>query len=976
MPLETYRKKRDFSRTPEPKGSPRVAAKKKKKGLRYVIQKHAATRLHYDFRLELDGVLKSWAVPKGPSLDPAEKRLAVHVEDHPLEYGGFEGVIPKGQYGGGTVIVWDRGTWVPEGDPARAYAEGKLKFQLQGEKLRGGWTLVRMHGARASDDGENWLLIKERDEEARPGSGDAIVVERPESVLSGKTIEEIANDPRRVWDSKPEGGGARRATAADRRASAAAHAQKTARRAARTAGTAAAPETSSAGRGAARREGPVLDPQTLPGARRAPLARKIEPQLATLVAAPPGGDEWIHEIKYDGYRVFAEVDGGRAKLLTRRGKDWTDHFSPIGAAAATLPVRSAVLDGEVVVLEPDGRTSFQALQNALSEGRGDDLVYFAFDLLYLDGYDLRAVPLGARKEALETVLAAARGGGPLRWSDHVQGDGKSFFRQACSFALEGVVSKRADLSYHPGRSRDWLKVKCLQRQEMVIGGFTDPEGSRTGLGALLVGVYEGGELRYAGKVGTGFTTATLEQLRRRLDRLERREPPFSNPPRGAEARGVHWVEPKLVAEVAFTEWTRDGHLRHPTFKGLREDKDPREVVREVPEATEAASDPEPARKSSRGQGHGAKSSGARSSRGKAAKAKSSSAKSAKATSSSSRGSGPRTSATVKADRGRAASAPAVKPDEESTPAAKPRGASKQAAVEVAGVRLSNPDKVLYPDRRLTKRDLALYYERIADWILPHLRDRPLTIVRCPDGQQGQCFYQKHVTDQFPKSIVRVEIEEGGKTVNYGAVNSLAGLVALVQMGVLELHIWGAHRDRVERPDYAVFDLDPDEGLAWSRVVEGARLMRDLLAELGLRSFLKTTGGKGLHVVLPLARRHGWDEVKSFTKAVAEMVAAADPARYTSHMPKAQRAGRIYIDYLRNQRGATSIAAYSTRSRPGAPVSAPLAWDELDSEVRGNTFTVESLPQRLDRLAADPWAEFAAVRQWITADMRRAVGLQS
>jgi bifunctional non-homologous end joining protein LigD len=910
MPLETYRKKRDFSRTPEPKGSPRVAAKKKKKGLRYVIQKHAATRLHYDFRLELDGVLKSWAVPKGPSLDPAEKRLAVHVEDHPLEYGGFEGVIPKGQYGGGTVVVWDRGTWVPEGDPARAYAEGKLKFQLQGEKLRGGWTLVRMHGSRAGDDGENWLLIKERDEEARPGSGDAIVVERPESVLSGKTIEEIANDPRRVWDSKPEGGGARRATAADRRASAAAHAQKTARR-------------------AARRAGPGLDPQTLPGARRAPLPRKIEPQLATLVAAPPAGDEWIHEIKYDGYRVFAEVDGGRAKLLTRRGKDWTDQFSPIGAAAAALPVRSAVLDGEVVVLEADGRTSFQALQNALSEGRTDDLVYFAFDLLYLDGYDLRPVPLGARKQALETVLAAAPGGGPLRWSDHVQGDGKSFFRQACSFALEGVVSKRANLSYHPGRGRDWLKVKCLQRQEMVVGGFTDPEGSRTGLGALLVGAYEGGELRYAGKVGTGFTTETLEQLRRRLDRLERREPPFSNPPRGAEARGVHWVEPKLVAEVAFAEWTRDGHLRHPTFKGLREDKDPREVVREVPEAPEAAgaaADPEPARESSKGRGHGAKAS----------KAKSSAAK--------------------------------------SSGAAKAKSSAARSAVEVAGVRLSNPDKVLYPDRRLTKRDLALYYERIADWILPHLRDRPLTIVRCPEGQQGQCFYQKHVTDQFPKSIVRVEIEEGGKTVNYGAVNSLAGLVALVQMGVLELHIWGAHRDRVERPDYAVFDLDPDEGLAWSRVVEGARLMRDLLAELGLRSFLKTTGGKGLHVVLPLARRHGWDEVKSFTKAVAEMVAAADPARYTSHMPKAQRKGRIYIDYLRNQRGATSIAAYSTRSRPGAPVSAPLAWDELDSEAGANTFTVENLPQRLDRLAADPWAGFAAVRQWITADMRRAVGL--
>jgi bifunctional non-homologous end joining protein LigD len=951
MPLETYRKKRDFSRTPEPQGS-KSGAPKKKRGLRFVIQKHAATRLHYDFRLELDGVLKSWAVPKGPSLDPGEKRLAVHVEDHPVEYGTFEGVIPKGQYGGGTVLLWDRGTWVAdEGDAARSYAEGKIKFHLDGKKLRGGWMLVRMTGARAGDDGENWLLIKERDEEARPGSGDAVIVEQAESVASGETIEEIATDPRRVWDSNAGASGARRATVADRKASAAAHAQKTARRAAAAKKAGGSGSSQAA---APRRQGGVLDPQTLPGARRAALPRRIEPQLATLAAAAPEGDEWINEIKYDGYRVLCEVDGGRAKLTTRHGKNWSDRFRPIGAAAAALPVRSALLDGEVVVLEKDGTTSFQALQNALAEGRGRDLVYFAFDLLYLDGYDLRPAPLAARKQALETVLAAA-GGGPLRWSDHVQGGGKAFHRQACSFALEGIVAKRADLPYHPGRSRDWVKVKCLQRQEMVIGGFTDPEGSRTGLGALLVGVYEGGELRFSGKVGTGFTGKTLDQLRRRLDAIERRSPPFANPPRGAAARGAHWVEPKLVAEVAFAQWTRDGNLRHPTFQGLREDKDPREVVREVP-----ANPPDDSKAAP-----------------KAAP------KAASQTAAKTASKGTSTSAAPKARRRSRGGSTAVHARTSPVPArrlsakaaAPAKAAGKQPAETVAGVRLSHPDKVLYPGHGITKRDLALYYERIGDWILPHLRDRPLTLVRCPAGQGGDCFYQKHLTEQFPPSILRVELEEGGKMVTYGALDSPAGLVALVQMGALELHIWGSHRDRVERPDYLVFDLDPDEGLDWARVVAGARLVHDLLAELGLRTFLKTTGGKGLHVVLPLARRHDWDEVKAFTRALAEKIAAADPQHYTSHLPKAQRKGRIFIDYLRNQRGATSIAAFSSRSRPGAPVSTPLDWEELDSDVRGNTYTVETLPRRLENLTADPWQGFNEVRQWITPAIRKQVGLK-
>ncbi|HVT15294.1 MAG TPA: DNA ligase D [Thermoanaerobaculia bacterium] len=904
MPLNTYRRKRDFSRTSEPAGKPSRAGKKraKSKGLRFVIQKHAASRLHYDFRLEMEGVLRSWAVPKGPSLDPGEKRLAVQVEDHPIEYGDFEGIIPPGEYGGGTVVVWDRGTWTPEGDPVEAWRSGKLKFQLHGEKLRGGWTLVRMHGERAGENKENWLLIKElRDEEARPGSGDAILTERPESVLSGQKIEEIAADPPRVWESnRPEKAGAR-------------------------------------ARGGATDRADQIDAAALPGARKAALPRQLEPQLATLVAEPPEGDGWLHEIKYDGYRALCEVRGGKARLLTRRGKDWTAHFPGIAQAASSLPVESALLDGEVVVLEADGRTSFQALQNALTEGRDGDLVCFAFDLLYLDGYDLRRAPLTARKAALAALLDGAAG--PIRFSDHVQGQGKGFFRQACQHALEGTVAKRAEQPYHSGRSRDWLKVKCLQRQEFVIGGFTDPEGARSGLGALLVGVYDNGELVYSGRVGTGFSQRMLVDLRRRLDELERSTPAFVNPPHGAAARGAHWAEPELVAEIAFSEWTQDGILRHPSFQGLREDKEPREIRREKPADLEAVAD---GKETASGPGPG--KTRRRKSTGRGA--------------------------------GKAEAAPAKKPaagaPRRTTGGGKTRAS---AAVELSGVRLTHPDKVLYPDRGFTKLDLALYYERVAGWILPHLSDRPLTLVRCPEGQAGECFYQKHMTSQFPSSIRRVDVEEEGKTVPYGAVDSLPGLIGLVQMGVLELHVWGAHRDQIERPDYLVLDLDPDEGLEWERIVEGALLLRDLLAATGLRSFLKTTGGKGLHVVLPLARRHSWDEAKAFTKAVADGLVAAEPDRYTSNMSKARRKGKIFVDYLRNGRGATSIAPYSTRARPGAPVSTPLDWAELDTPVRANTFTIETLPRRLEALAADPWADFAKVKQSITTAMKKQWGME-
>ena len=876
MGLQEYKRKRDFKKTPEPAGKV-----EEKAGSSFVIQKHAATRLHYDFRLEMEGVLRSWAVPKGPSLDPAEKRLAVHVEDHPLDYGDFEGIIPKGQYGGGTVLVWDRGTWHleedSEKDPVKAYRKGKLKFRLEGEKLHGRWNLVRMHGEKAGENKENWLLFKENDEAAVPGSGDAVVQEYPDSVATGLSLEEIAADPDRVWKSNREEKVGKKGPKGT----------------ARTAKAASPPP---------------------PGARKAKIPARIEPQLATLVSEAPKGEEWLHELKFDGYRVLCELRDGKVKAVTRNGKDWSQIFGAVTRAVADLPAREAVLDGEVAVLLPDGKTSFQALQNALGGDKDAEMVYFAFDLLHLDGYDLRGIPLSERKQALGRLLETQPKQGTIRFSDHVQGSGEAFFRHACDLGLEGIISKRADQPYEGGRGKGWVKVKCLKRQEFVIVGFTDPEGSRKGLGALLLAVNGKNGLVFAGKVGTGFNAKTLADLRKRLDKLERKTPAFENAPRGAEARRSHWVEPKLVAEVAFTEWTGDGILRHPTFQGLREDKPPSEIVREVEQKPPAKKKAVPAKK-----------------------------KTAR----------------------RSKDLPPLGPERD------PAGVK-----EVAGVKLTNPDRVFYPELGITKLELALFYERISAWTLPHLKDRPLTLVRCPGGHTGQCFYQKHVTEQFPDSIRRVEIEEGGETVLYGAIDSLPGLVSLVQMGVLEVHIWGAHVDDVERPDYVVFDLDPDEGLGWDRVVEGALKVREVLAGLGLETFLKTTGGKGLHVCVPLVRRGDWDEVKAFTRAVVERIVAEEPARYTSKITKASRKGKIFIDYLRNGRGATSIAAYSTRSRPNAPVSTPLFWEELETDVRGNTYTVRNLPERLEGLEADPWASFLKARQSITAAMKKAVGMKT
>ena len=895
MALEQYVAKRDFRKTPEPHG--RAGRAKRRSAPSFVVQKHAATRLHYDFRLEHDGVLKSWAVPKGPSLDPAEKRLAVQVEDHPLEYGGFEGVIPKGQYGGGSVLLWDRGTWEPKGDAADGFRRGKLEFRLEGEKLRGRWLLVRT-GGRAGRGGEKteWLLRKLADDEARPGSGGDVTGSRPESVETGRTIEEIGERPKRVWRSHR----------------------------------------------AARRP---VDPAAIPGARHGTLPRFVEPQLATLVSEPPADEGWLHEMKLDGYRALCRLERGEARLLTRRGNDWTDRFAAIASAAAFLPAETALLDGEVAWLADDGRTEFQALQQALGEGREERLVYFAFDLIHLDGHDLTRAPLRARKEALAALLAAApEGGTRLRLSDHVEGRGDVFFERACGLALEGIVSKRAEGPYRPGRGTDWLKVKCLQEQELVIAGYSEPSGSRSGLGALLLGTRDepGGELRYAGKVGTGFDTESLRDLRRRLAPLERATPPVVDPPRGYKARGVHWVEPELVAQVAFTGWTDEGVLRHPSYKGLREDKPADEVVRERPASLGSAT-----RKA------------AAKARGRSAAAPAA-AKRATGRSAPGRAPEPSRPGTAKAatrpgsTRRRSAGKPRT--------GATGRSRSKETA-EVAGVRISNPGRVLYPESGLTKLDLAHYYERVADRILPHLEGRPLTLVRCPSGRTGQCFYQKHLADTTPPTLVEVPVtERSGARTTYVAVESLPGLVSLVQMGVLEIHPWGSRRQRIERPDVLVFDLDPGPGVAWKEVVAAAREVRALLGELSLESFAKLTGGKGLHVVVPIAPELTWDPAKAFCRAVVGLLAERAPDRYTTVMAKARRKGRIFLDYLRNGFGNTAIAPYSTRAREGAPVAAPVRWEELGPRTAPGRYDVGNLPRRLATLRSDPWEGFSELRQ--------------
>ncbi|HSE59435.1 MAG TPA: DNA ligase D [Nitrospiraceae bacterium] len=876
MGLRQYRNKRNFKQTPEPLGRAEPSSAR----WQFVIHKHAASRLHYDFRLELDGTLKSWAVPKGPSLDPSDKRLAVHVEDHPLDYADFEGIIPPKQYGAGTVLLWDRGTWSPIGDPRSGYRRGRLKFRLFGRKLRGAWNLVRM-GSRGAQGKENWLLIKEDDEEARRGKNHDIT-KLTESVASGRSMEQIAADRRREWQSN---------------------------RAGRTSGA------------ASRTKPKAVDP-AVPQSRKTAMAERVRPQLATLVDTVPEGAEWVHELKYDGYRILCSIRDGRAKLWTRNGHDWTSRLQRIARATEGLPVTEAWLDGEIVAVEPDGTISFQALQNAFDVQFEANLVYYLFDLLYLDGYDLRSVALIERKRLLASLLESMGPSPLIRYSDHIEGKGEVVFAEACRRGMEGLVSKKAEASYQAGRNRNWVKVKCGQRQEFVIGGFTEPSGSRVAFGALLLGVYdEQGRLRFVGRTGTGFSERSLRQLHRRLTALEQTTSPFVTPPTGSEARGVHWVRPELVAEVAFAQWTGDGLLRQASFQGLREDKPAKEIVMEQPKRTRQQDDREG--RASRARRH--RWAGIRAGR---------------------------RNHPVSGDR-----------------------ASGNGPTVVAGVTLSHPDRVLYPEQGLTKIGLARYYEQAADWILPHLEHRPLTLVRCPEGRAAECFYQKHAKDTVPEIVGRVKVQENRQTSVYMTADSLPALIGLVQMGVLELHTWGARSDLLDRPDRLIIDLDPDPAVPWKSVVEAAQLVRRLFHELELECFLKTTGGKGLHVVAPLQRVHSWEEVKSFSRALAEHLVRLIPDRFVANMSKQKRKGKIYLDFLRNAKGATAIAPYSTRAKPRAPVSVPLTWDELSVDLRSDHFTVANVPDRLTHLRRDPWQAYFTIKQQLTRRMKRALGMR-
>jgi bifunctional non-homologous end joining protein LigD len=879
--LDDYRKKRKFGVTPEPRGR-----KEKRSGDRYVIQKHAARRLHYDLRLELDGVMKSWAVTRGPSLDPGEKRLAVHVEDHPVEYNTFEGTIPKGEYGGGTVMIWDRGRWTPEGDPHQGLAKGHLTFDLDGEKLHGRWHLVRLR-ARPKERRDNWLLIKSKDEAARGTRGEDILEEEPLSVATGRSMDEIAEGKgkKRVWHSNRD---PKQATA------------KKVKPIGKPAPRSRARAKTAARTGAQKKSSRAAHDR---------LPDFVPPSLATLHSAAPRGAEWLHEIKYDGYRIQARLDRGKVRLLTRKNLDWTHRFKPIAAAVAVLPAETALLDGELVVEDDKGISSFSLLQTDLKDGRGDRLVYCVFDLLHLDGRDLTGEPLIARKAALQRLLKATGKNGRIRYADHFTEDGAVILKHACGLDLEGIVSKRKDAPYRSGRSENFIKAKCHNAQEFVIAGYSPASADPRAVGALTVAVHDNGELRYAGRVGTGYTHKTARELWRRLKSLKIDKPPLTLP-KDERRKDVIWVKPQLVIEAEYRGVTHGNVLRQASFKGLREDKPAREVVREVPAAPAAMAQRQAVRKSARTM---AKS---------------------------------RNKAPAKTQPAKLAAARAK--------------ASARSAADVGNVHLTHPDRVYWVDVGVTKEDLAEYYVSVWDWMAPHVVDRPLALVRCPGGTKGQCFFQKHIAENVKDSALRHSVD--AKEHDVIAVEKLDDVIALVQSGTLEIHTRGSRLQKLEFCDRIVFDLDPGDGVSWQEIVAAAREVRERLDAVKLESFPKLSGGKGIHVVLPVAGAD-WDTTKNFSQRIALGMAADSPQRYVGKMTKALRKGRIFIDYLRNTREATSVAPYSTRARPGAAVSAPLSWEELGRTKSAADFTVLNLKKHFKN---DPWANIGKVRQKLPA----------
>ncbi|MCL9683638.1 DNA ligase D [Legionella maioricensis] len=836
MTLKKYHQKRDFKKTSEPKG--KISHQYHHL---FIIQKHAARHLHYDFRIELDGVLKSWAIPKGPCLDPSVKRLAMHVEDHPVEYGFFEGIIPKGEYGGGTVMLWDKGVWKPLDDhPLEAYQKGHLRFELDAEKLKGRWDLIRFK------DEQHWFLIKHQDEQCQPLSDYDITEEQPNSVLTNQSIDEISEHYNKVWMKQ----GSKKITSSD--------------------------------------SPPQFKTPKLKGMehlKTSPFPEFISPQLATLASKAPTGDDWLHEVKFDGYRILAFIDGDRIILKSRNNKEWTHYFPGVVEDIKALKLKKAVFDGEIVLLNKEGKSDFQLLQNSIKEDREAPYIYYIFDLLYYDQYDLMPLPLIKRKEWLHTLLK--KQSSSLHYSDYIQAQGPRVFKQACHMSLEGIISKEANAPYITKRSKGWLKIKCIERQEFVIGGYTPPKGGRHYFGSLFLGFYNNkGELVYSGKVGTGFSDSSLQEVGTLLQKYVQPDNPFNTLP--PESRGATWVKPTLVAEVEFTEWTAEGYLRHPSFQGLRLDKKAKSVKKELAQSLE-------------------------------------------------------------------------KPEKLLKSQSKPEIKKKSSSFKI-----SHPDKIIYPEDHIAKEDLLHYYEFVSHLMLPYLKNRPLTLLRCPEDYQ-HCFYQRHYNEGTPAELKAITIESKKKREKYIYLDDKKGLLSLVQMGVLEIHPWGSQIKTLEYPDWITIDLDPAPDVEWKKVVAAAFDVKRNLEQYKLTSFVKTTGGKGLHVVIPIKPKYDWDAIKNFTHVFVRFMEQLKPKEYIGKMSKSKRTGKIFIDYLRNQRSATAIAVYSTRARPHAPLSIPIEWDELSHDKSDTDFFLKNIFARLDTQKIDPWQNFLKMKQSLPLD---------
>lgn len=814
MKLTSYQQKRHFNKTPEPKGS-KISSQQKSKNL-FIIQKHAASHLHYDFRLELNGVLLSWAVPKGPSLNPAIKRLAMHVEDHPVEYGSFEGNIPKGEYGGGAVMLWDKGTWhCDDPNPTQAYKKGHLSFDLKAKKLNGKWKLIRMN-----NNDKTWLLMKANDEYANSSKNFDITVEEPDSVVSNRTIDEIAQNKSTNKKTKKVN---------------------------------------------------LLKELKLSSSK---FPHIIYPELATLVDKAPSGNEWLHEIKFDGYRLLIFKNKNKTQIFTRNHQDWTHKFKSIEKEVNKIFKENIILDGEVVVFDKNHHSNFQLLQNSIKEN-SNDFYYYIFDLLYYDKYNLMELPLLKRKEILENLLSE-KSSQILLFSDHVIDNGKQFFKKACQLGLEGIVSKKIDSEYLEKRSKSWLKVKCIKRQEFIIIGFNKSD-KRNYFRSLLLGIHDkNGELIYCGNVGTGFNQESLKSIYALLEKnITPKMPLKIRPP---ASKNVTWVKPVIIAEVEFTEWTDSGILRHPSFKGIRSDKSPKKITREVETSINQVDD----------------------------------------------------------------------------------------ANMTPHIKLSHPEKILYPEDKITKKEVAEYYEFIKDWMLPYIINRPLSLVRCPSNYK-QCFFQKHIEHKPPSGIHEITIKEKEGKGQYLYLDSAEGLLSLAQLNVLEIHPWSAHIDNIEYPDMVTFDLDPAPNVPWKKIITAAFEIKAFLENLKLKSFIKTTGGKGLHVIIPVKPEYDWDDISLFAHTLVDYMVKNNSDTYIGKMTKSARTNKIFLDYLRNKRGATAIAPYSLRARKEATVATPISWDELTTDRRDTFFTIKTIMKRLLILKQDPWKDFLKIKQSLNLD---------